>query len=123
LATASVAMMPLAPGRLSTTSGWPSAGPSLSASTRATRSDAPSDVTTYSFAALPALVVGTDRVATVHERLLKHFGAGLPLVQHPLPMPMPPMEQGLQWHKYRSKDPGLSWLRALMHQAVQRMDA
>jgi LysR family nod box-dependent transcriptional activator len=81
------------------------------------------DVTTYSFAALPALVVGTDRVATVHERLLKNFGAGLPLVQHPLPMPMPPMEQGLQWHKYRSKDPGLTWLRALMHQAVQRMDA
>lgn len=81
------------------------------------------DVTTYSFAMAPMLVVGTDRVATVHERLFKHLGSALPLVQHPLPMPMPAMEQGLQWHKYRSQDPGLVWLRGLLHDAVREMDA
>jgi len=33
------------------------------------------------------------------------------------------MEQSMQWHKYRSQDPGLVWLRGLMAKAVLRMDS
>jgi LysR family transcriptional regulator, nod-box dependent transcriptional activator len=73
--------------------------------------------------AAPGLVVGTERIATVHGRLARQAALGLPIVLRPLPLTMPPMEQAMQWHKYRSTDPGLLWLRGLMLAAVTRMDA
>ncbi|MBT2322705.1 LysR family transcriptional regulator [Variovorax paradoxus] len=81
------------------------------------------EVTTYSFAAAPYLVVGTDRIATMHARLAKLARKSLPLRLLPAPLPGPPMKQAIQWHKYRTQDPGLVWLRGLLHQAVVRMDA
>jgi LysR family nod box-dependent transcriptional activator len=35
---------------------------------------------------------------------------------------MPEMEQAMQWHKYRSLDPGIVWLRQLLMDAAQEMD-
>ena len=29
----------------------------------------------------------------------------------------------MQWHKYRTHDPALVWLRGLLHEAVAQMDA
>ena len=81
------------------------------------------DVTSFSFAAAPQLVVGTDRIATVHARLARHAQRFLPLELLAPPVPVPAMEQAMQWHKYRTLDPGLVWLRGLMHEAVRRMDA
>lgn len=79
-------------------------------------------VTTYSFATLPALVQGTEFVATVHARLARRFCDAWPLVRRAPPFPLEHMQQSMQWHKYRTQDPGLSWLRALLVRAVQRMD-
>lgn len=79
------------------------------------------EVTTYSFAALPLLVVGTELVATVHTRLARLLAPALPVTLLPMPMPMPPLEQAMQWHKYRSTDPGLTWLRGLLQQAARAM--
>jgi DNA-binding transcriptional LysR family regulator len=81
------------------------------------------EVTSFSFLAAPYLVVGTERVATVHRRLALEVSRGLPLALLPMPMQMKRMEQGMQWHKYRTQDPGLVWLRGLLQQAVLRMDA
>ena len=79
------------------------------------------EVTTYSFAALPFLVVGTERIATVHSMLARAIAPSLPVTLLPLPLPMPPFEQAMQWHKHRSLDPGLVWLRGLMHQAARML--
>ena len=79
-------------------------------------------VTTYSFATLPALVSGTDFVATVHARLARLFVGHWPLALRTPPLPMEHMQQSVQWHKYRTQDPGLTWLRALLKVAVERMD-
>jgi LysR family transcriptional regulator, nod-box dependent transcriptional activator len=79
------------------------------------------EVTTYSFAALPFLVVGTERVATVHALLAQAIAPALPVALLPLPLPMPTFEQAMQWHKHRSLDPGLLWLRALMQQAARAL--
>lgn len=76
------------------------------------------EVRTYSFAALPFLVVGTELVATVHASLARRVQPALPIVLLPMPIPMPPMEQAMQWHKYRTRDPGLLWLRHLLQQAA-----
>ena len=79
------------------------------------------DVTTYSFAVLPFLVVGTELVATVHGLLARRMQPALPVALLPVPLPMPPLEQVMQWHKYRSLDPGLVWLRNLIKQAAEEM--
>lgn len=79
------------------------------------------EVTTYSFSALPLLVVGTELVATVHARLARRLAPALPVRLLPMPLPMPPLEQAMQWHKYRSTDPGLLWLRGLLQRAALAM--
>jgi DNA-binding transcriptional LysR family regulator len=80
------------------------------------------EVTTYSFASAPPLVVNTERIATVHSRLARQAARHLPIVVHPPPLAFPEMKQCLQWHKYRSKDPGLVWLRQVFQQAAAQMD-
>ncbi len=80
------------------------------------------EVTTYGFATVPALVVATERIATVHGRLARLAQRTLPVTLLAPPMAMPMMEQSLHWHKYRTQDPGLVWLRRMMHGAVERMD-
>ena len=81
------------------------------------------DVITHSFLSVPVLLTGTERIATVHRRLAYSVARVLPVSILPMPMEMPVMEQSLQWHKYRTLDPGLTWLRELIHRAVLRMDA
>lgn len=79
------------------------------------------EVEAYSFAALPFLVIGTELVATVHALLARRMKPALPVTLLPVPLPMPPLEQVMQWHKYRSLDPGLQWLRSLLQQAAAAM--
>jgi DNA-binding transcriptional LysR family regulator len=79
-------------------------------------------VLTYSFITLPALLVGTDRVATVHERVARRLVGAWPLEIRPTPIKFDPMEQAMQWHKFRTNDPGLSWVRGLLAEAAHRID-
>lgn len=81
------------------------------------------DVHTYSFIAAAQLVLGTDRIATVHRRLALQLQRMLPIALLDPPFPMPEMQQSMQWHKYRSHDPAILWLRRLFHDAVGAMDA
>lgn len=72
------------------------------------------EVAAYSFSTLPYMVIGTELVATVHARLAHKLQKALPITALPLPMAMPALEQAMQWHKYRSQDLGLVWLRQLL---------
>lgn len=72
----------------------------------------------YGFATVPGLLVGTDLVATMHERLARLFLSVWPLVVKPCPLDIPPMEQAIQWHQHRSQDQGIAWLRGLFTQAA-----
>lgn len=76
------------------------------------------EVSTYSFAAIPFLVVGTEFIGTVHARLARSVLPALPIVLRPVPLPMSTFHQAMQWHKYRSNDPGMVWLRTVMHEAA-----
>lgn len=49
------------------------------------------DVTSFSFASTPALVVGTERVATVHSRLAQQALRHLPIVVREVPVPLAEM--------------------------------
>lgn len=76
------------------------------------------EVTCYSFAALPHLVAGTDRLATVHRLTATEAAKSLPIVCHEVPFPMDPLQQYIQWHDYRGRDPAILWLRQLFRKAV-----
>ena len=65
------------------------------------------DVTTFSFASLPDLVAGTERLATVHARIALRAAQYLPSRILALPFKIPVMRQSLQWHAYRSGDPAI----------------
>jgi len=80
------------------------------------------EVTTYSFVAPAQLLPGTNRIATMHRRLARQVARSLPVVLRDVPVPVPAMEQSMQWHKHRTTDPGLAWLRGIIKQAVTVMD-
>jgi DNA-binding transcriptional LysR family regulator len=71
------------------------------------------DITASTMAALPSLVVGTARLATVHRRIAMHAQQHLPIRIWPTPMKIPKLVQMLQWNKVREADPGLRWIRDL----------
>ena len=79
------------------------------------------EITTSSMHGLASLVVGTDRIATVHTRLAETACAILPLRILPLPVEIPQIIEVMQWHKHRSQDAGLTWLRGLMVDAAARL--
>lgn len=80
------------------------------------------EVTTYSFLTEPALVVGTERIATVHTRLAEWACRNFPVIALPPPIEMPVMQQAIQWHKYRSSDPGLIWLLEMARKAANLLN-
>ena len=68
------------------------------------------ELTAASFAVLPWLVMGTRRLAVMHERLANTAGRHLPIAQARLPFDFPLMEETLQYHRSRTNDEGLRWL-------------
>ena len=76
------------------------------------------EVATYNFTTIPLLVVGTDRIATLHRRLAEQAARALPIKIRDLPYRLPKMQQTVQWHKYRSQDAGMIWLRDVIREAA-----
>ena len=81
------------------------------------------EASTYSFVSPAYLLPGTDRIATMHRRLAQEASRSLPIVLRDVPIAVPTMEQSIQWHKHRTSDPGLAWLRGLLKEAVAAMDS
>lgn len=77
------------------------------------------EVTTYLFTCLPLLVKGSRRIGLIQRSLANVLSKlGGILVIEP-PVPLPPLQQALQWHSYRTRDPALAWLREQVHEAVR----
>ncbi len=58
---------------------------------------------------IPHMIVGTDRIATMHSRLAQHYSTTLPLRVLPLPLPLPGFVEALQWPALHHQDPGSLW--------------
>lgn len=78
-------------------------------------------VSTFNFNAIPFMVVGTDLIGTVHSLLARMVLPAIPVVLKPVPLPGVGFHQAMQWHKYRTRDPGLIWLRSLLLEASQKI--
>lgn len=70
------------------------------------------------FAAVPGMLVGTDHLAVMPERLARTFLAMMPLTTAPLPLEFAAMRIMMQFHAARSGDQGLKWLREQLHDAA-----
>ncbi|WP_432444835.1 LysR substrate-binding domain-containing protein [Rhizobium leguminosarum] len=81
------------------------------------------DIAVPSFNLIPSLLSGTNRIATLPSRLVRHFEPVVPLqiVDHPLP----PLRftEALQWPSLHDSDPGNAWMREIMFQEASRMQA
>jgi DNA-binding transcriptional LysR family regulator len=74
------------------------------------------EVFTMSFNTIPQMIVGTDRIATVHRRLAEFYCRYLPLRIIACPFELPAVAEAVQWHKYFDQDPGLAWLRGVLRE-------
>jgi len=81
------------------------------------------EVITTAFNLVPQLLIGTSRIATLHLRLAKFYQRYLPLKLIAPPVEIPPLEELMQWHKSRDRDPGTAWLRSLLKDAIGFWDA
>ena len=64
-----------------------------------------------SFSLAPHLIIGTNRITTMHRRLAEALMPVLPLRILPVPFDLPPVRQMLQWRQAAHADPALDWLR------------
>lgn len=68
------------------------------------------EVVAPSLLAPTELVVGTDRIATVHRRLAERAARHLPLRLWDLPVEVPQLIEHLQWNRAREDDPAMRWM-------------
>lgn len=67
-------------------------------------------VTASSFSVVPDLLIHTDRLAVMHERMAAYAAIHRPIAYAPMPFEFPPMREIIQYHRARSDDVGLRWL-------------
>jgi len=76
------------------------------------------EVASYSFGSLPLLVRHSARIALVQQSLVKTMlDLGGVRIMEP-PVVMPALEQSMQWHSYRTRDPALTWIREQVRAAA-----
>jgi DNA-binding transcriptional LysR family regulator len=68
------------------------------------------EVVAPSFLSLSGLIVGSNRIATVHRRLATRVARYLPLIVREVPMDIPPIREAIQWHISNNNDPAIRWI-------------
>ena len=76
------------------------------------------DVIATTFASVPHLLVGTERLSIMHRRLATLFAKTMPLKIVPVPVEMPRLVEMIQWHKYRDHDPARIWMTKVLAEAA-----
>jgi len=68
-------------------------------------------VSASTFNALPLLVVGTQRIATMHSRLARMYARMLPVRLLAPPFDIPPLQLVMQWNRHNDLDAAHAWVR------------
>jgi DNA-binding transcriptional LysR family regulator len=76
------------------------------------------DVFAPHFSAVPWLLLNTQRIAVMQERLARQFLGVLPLKMAPMPFDFPMMRIMAQYHSARGNDQGLKWFMRLLRSCV-----
>lgn len=78
------------------------------------------EIVTDDFNSLALFVHGTQRIATLHERLAEFYARHLDLRLLPPPVDIPPLAEGMQWHRSLDGDQGHAWMRGLIKRIADR---
>ncbi len=78
------------------------------------------EISTASFSAVPWLLMGTNRLALMHERLARVMVDRFPIQYTDVPFEFPIMREMLQYHQAHSEDGGLIWLRDQLAYIVKK---
>lgn len=76
------------------------------------------EVLVSSFSIAPEMLIGTNRLAVMHERLARTYAARIPLTYVDMPFDFPIMREMLQYNRTRADDAGLRWLIDQIKQAA-----
>ncbi|GLC96016.1 LysR family transcriptional regulator [Cupriavidus sp. TA19] len=79
------------------------------------------DVIAPSFTLVPALLSGTDRIATLPTRLAQQMAQRFGLQRLDCPIDLPAFSEHLQWQKYQESDPAIAWLRELLRDTARQL--
>ena len=80
------------------------------------------EVITSDFNTLPQLIVGTQRIATMHQRLANLYAHYLPLRILPPPVKIPVMREFMLWHRSVDGDAMHRWLRERISEFIQHLE-
>lgn len=69
-----------------------------------------------SFTTMPVYLVGTDRIGTLQTHLANALARQWPVRVMPCPIPIAPIITAVQWHRYQSLDPAISWTRGVLRE-------
>lgn len=70
------------------------------------------------FTAVCELVACSDCLATLPRRMALRMAERLPLKVLPVPFPLPPLTELLQWKPIHDADPGMQWMRDVFQRAA-----
>ena len=66
------------------------------------------------FTSVAEAIIGTNLLATVHTRTAEVYARRLPLRIVRPPVDIEPFVEHLQWHRNKSTDPGMVWMREFL---------
>ncbi len=68
------------------------------------------EVVAPAFLSVPGLLLGTDRISTMHRKLADRICRNLPLALCEVPFDIPPIREAVQWHVTARNDFAIQWV-------------
>ena len=79
------------------------------------------EVVAPNFMTAGSLLVGTNRIATIHRLLAARLAEFMPLKLMELPFELPPVRESAQWSQRNANDPAIAWLVARLKQIAEQL--
>lgn len=79
------------------------------------------EIISSDFNTLPQLVLGTNRIATMHKRLAQYYAQYLPIRLLTTPVKLPNMREQIQWHRAQENNPLHRWVREKIQSAAKEL--
>ena len=76
------------------------------------------EVRVDNFGTIPLVLVGTNRIATLHRKQAEHFGRYFPVRLLDTPFVLPSLVEVMSWPAHLEHDPAHTWLRSVIHDCV-----
>lgn len=76
-----------------------------------------------SFSMMPVYLTETERIGTLQTHLAKSLTKQWPVRVLSCPIPIAPIITAVQWHRYQTLDPAISWIRSVLRELGASLQA